>query len=70
MYGSLLNWIRKIYQRYVHPFDGWIRILTKEEAVKEVEQLKDKIKSWLGTQEEAIDADSWLYIGKELKKNE
>jgi len=45
------------------------KILTEYEALKEVERLKDKIKSWLSHHEDTIYADSWLYINKELKKN-
>ena len=45
-------------------------ILSKVEAFQEVERLEDEIKSWLKDHEAIIDADSWLYIDEELKKNE
>jgi len=45
-------------------------ILSKEEALEEVQRLREEIKSWLKDHEAAIDADSWLFIDGELTSNE
>ena len=61
---------RYIKDAMVHLLDEkTYEILTEEEALNEVDKLREDIKSWLKDHEAAIDADSWLYIDEELKSN-
>jgi len=62
---------RYIKDAMVHLLDNkTYQIPSKEEALEEVERLREEIKSWLKDHEAAIDANSWLYIDNELKSNE